>query len=275
MNNTPVISSLQNPLVRQVLRLQQKASERRKTGLFVIEGRREVSLAVRQGIAIDHLFVCNEIYREDPYYPINTKSHYGVTVVSRAVYNRLAYRKDAEGVIMTGGKGLLSLNDLRLPADALILVLEGIEKPGNLGAVLRTADAAGVDALLLADASTDIYNPNAIRASLGCVFTVHTVSCSSIEAIKWLKDGYIGFAAKGCSVYAAALQNSVNYYDCNMRGATALVFGAEHKGLTDIWRRAADQIIKIPMTGAIDSLNLSASVAVLCFEARRQRNTPV
>lgn len=270
---TPLeISSLQNPLVKQVFKLQQKASERRKTGLFVVEGRREVSLAITHRVAVDQILICNDIYREDTSYPINIRSSNRVTYISRTVYNKLAYRKDAEGVIMTGLQKPLSLNDLYLPGDALVLVLEGVEKPGNLGAVLRTADAAGIDALILADARTDIFNPNAIRASLGCVFTVPTVLCTNHEAIEWLMNPCKWPDKKVPAIYAAALQTSINYCCCNMTGPTTLVFGSEDKGLSETWLSAANQTIKIPMAGAIDSLNLSASVAVLCFEARRQRN---
>lgn len=266
------ISSLQNPLVKQVYKLQQKPAERRKTGLFIVEGRREVSLAMSHRIETVQLLICSDIYREDPSYPIIIGSNQRLSYVSRAVYNKLAYREDAERVIMVGVQRLLSLNDLLIPDKALILVLEGVEKPGNLGAVLRTADAAGADVVILVDSATDIYNPNAVRASLGCVFTIPVVSCSSHETIEWLNDP-AWWRDKLPAIYAAALQTSDAYYDVNMKGATALAFGAEDKGLSDTWRRAAHCIIKIPMSGAIDSLNVAASVAVMCFEARRQRNT--
>ena len=271
MNHKPSITSLQNPLVKQVVRLQQKASERAKTALFVAEGRREVSLALSKGIEIEQILISEEIYRKDSSYPIETGKNHKVTFVSRPVYNKMAYRHDAEGVIMIGKQKLLATDNLPLPDDALILVLEGVEKPGNLGAIFRTADAAGVNALILADAATDIFNPNAIRASLGCVFTVPAVSCSTPDAIAWMKDPVWWPGQKLPTILAAALQTETYYYESEMDGATALVFGAEDTGLTPAWREAAHQLIKIPMSGAIDSLNVGASVAVLCFEARRQR----
>lgn len=266
------ITSLQNPLIKQIVRLQQKSSERRKTGLFVIEGRREVSLACAQNIGSEQLLICEELYQEDPSYPIPDNHIKQKTIVTKAVYNKIAYREDAEGILMIGRQNLLEFDDLKFPEAPLLLVIEGVEKPGNLGAIFRTADAAGVDALLLADARTDIYNPNAIRASLGCVFTVPAISAGSPEIITWLKDPDKWSETQKPRVYAAALQEAKNYYDSDMKGSCALVFGAEDKGLTKPWREAADQVIKIPMSGAIDSLNVGASVAVLCFEARRQRD---
>ncbi len=265
------ISSLQNPLIKQIVRLQQKSSERRKTGLFVVEGRREVSLACAHKIVSEQLLICEELYEEDPTYPIPSNHIEKKTIVTKAVYNKIAYRKDAEGVMMIGRQKLLGFDDLKLPENPLILVIEGVEKPGNLGAIFRTADAAGVDALLLADARTDIYNPNTLRAGMGCVFTVQAVSSSSRDAIAWLKDHEQWPDQKLPKIYASALQTETFYYESDMKEASALVFGAEDTGLSESWRDASHQTIKIPMSGAIDSLNVGASVAVLCFEARRQR----
>ena len=272
MNPETHISSLQNPLIKQTVRLQQKSSERRKTGLFVVEGRREVSLACAHDIESEQILICDELYRADPTYPIPNNHIRKKTIVTKAVYNKIAYREDAEGVLMIGKQKLLDFDDLKLPENPLILVLEGIEKPGNLGAIFRTADAAGVDALLLAGPRTDIYNPNAIRASLGCVFSVPAVSAQSHDLISRIKDPAKWPGEKQPMIYAAALQNAKEYYDSDLNGPTVLVFGSEDKGLTQPWREAADQIIKIPMAGSIDSLNLAASVAILCFEARKQRD---
>jgi len=146
----------------------------------------------------------------------------------------------------------------------LIMVLEGVEKPGNLGAVLRSADAAGADAVIVCDPLTDLWNPNLIRASIGAVFTVPTVCCSSAEAIAWLK-------ARGIRILTAQLQDSSVYYDADMTGPTAIVMGTEATGLTDPWRQAADAHVLIPMLGRLDSLNVSVSAAILLYEAVRQR----
>ena len=157
-----------------------------------------------------------------------------------------------------------SLSDLSLPQDPLIVVLESVEKPGNLGAVLRSADAAGVDAVIVCDPLTDLYNPNLIRSSIGAVFTVPVVACSSEECIAFLKS-------KGIKILTAQLQDSELYYATDMTCGTAIVMGTESTGLTTQWRKAADAHIRIPMLGALDSLNVSVSAAILMFEAVRQR----
>ena len=157
------------------------------------------------------------------------------------------------------------LDDLNLNEHPLIVVLESVEKPGNLGAVLRSADAAGVDAVVVCDPLTDLYNPNLIRSSVGAAFTVPCVACSSEECISFLKGNNI-------KILTAQLQDSHLYYDTDMTCGTAIVMGTEHDGLTDQWRCAADAHIRIPMLGQIDSLNVSVSAAILIFEAVRQRH---
>ncbi len=267
------ITSLQNPLVKKIIKLQQKSAERARSGLFVAEGRREVSLALSQGVEPEHLLFCEGIFENDDAYPVALKEDgkHPMVPVSRLVYNKLAYRKDAEGVMLVGKQRLPGLSQLHLPETPLILVLEGLEKPGNLGAVLRTADAAGVDALILAGSKVDVYNPNTIRASMGCVFTVPVVACSSDEAIGWISDPGNWEKGKEPHVFSAALQTKVNHFEVDMTGPSILAFGAEDKGLSAAWRDIACQTIRIPMSGTIDSLNVSASVAILTFEAIRQR----
>ncbi len=267
------ITSIQNPLVKQVLQLQKKSAVRKQNGLFVAEGRREVSLALTRNYEPLHVLLCEDLFENDPDYPVGTDQSetHPITRVSRVVYNKLAYRKDAEGVMMIGKQHMHGLQELTMPENPLMLVLEGLEKPGNLGAIIRTADAAGVTAIILADCKTDLYNPNAIRASLGCVFTVPVAICSSGEVICWLNDHKIRGAEKP-EVFLASLQTNMSYFEANMEGPTVLVFGAEDKGLSDVWKTKTFQSIRIPMAGSIDSLNVSASVAILCFEAVRQRS---
>ena len=180
------------------------------------------------------------------------------------MYAKIAMREGTEGVIAEVRAKDRRLEDLALPERPLVVVLERVEKPGNLGAVLRSADAAGVDAVLFCDPLTDLWNPNLIRASIGAVFTVPCVACSSAEAIAFLK-------ARGIRILTAQLQDSSLYYDCDMTVGTALVMGTESTGLTDAWREAADAHIRIPMLGRLDSLNVSVSAAILLFEAVRQR----
>ena len=184
--------------------------------------------------------------------------------VSEEVYRKISYREGTEGVMAEVKVPERKLEGLELPENPLVMVLESVEKPGNLGAVLRSADAAGADAVLVCDPLTDLWNPNLIRASVGAVFTVPCVTCSSQEAIDWLK-------ARGIRILTAQLQDSSLYYDCDMTVGTALVMGTEATGLTPRWRQAADAHIRIPMLGALDSLNVSVSAAILLFEAVRQR----
>ena len=184
--------------------------------------------------------------------------------VSPEVYEKMAYRGSTEGVIAEVRTREMRLTDIKPGPSPLIMVLESVEKPGNLGAVLRSADAAGADAVIVCDPLTDLYNPNLIRASLGGIFSVPTVACSSEEAIEWLKSN-------GIRILTAQLQDSSFYYDTDMKRGTAIVMGTESTGLTDIWRKAADSHILIPMLGRLDSLNVSVSAAILLFEAVRQR----
>jgi TrmH family RNA methyltransferase len=180
------------------------------------------------------------------------------------LYRKVAYREGTEGIIAEVEYKSLRLSDLHLPENPLVMVLESVEKPGNLGAVLRSADAAGADAVFICDPLTDLYNPNLIRASIGAVFTVPMVACTSEEAIAFLQ-------AKGIQILTAQLQDSSLYYDVDMRRGTALVMGTEATGLTEQWRQAASAHIRIPMLGQLDSLNVSVSAAILLFEAVRQR----
>ena len=194
----------------------------------------------------------------------STSGQARIIEVTPEVYAKISYREGTEGIMAEVKTPERKLADLQLPERPLVVVLESVEKPGNLGAVLRSADAAGADAVLVCDPLTDLWNPNLIRASIGAVFTVPCVACSSADAIAFLK-------ARGIRILTAQLQDSSLYYDCDMTGGTALVMGTEATGLTDAWREAADAHIRIPMLGRLDSLNVSVSAAILLFEAVRQR----
>jgi TrmH family RNA methyltransferase len=255
------ITSIQNPKVKLLMALQQKSSERRKAGLFVVEGQQELQHCLHAGYEIDTVFYCPELGGEAP---DGIRSF----AVTKTVYEKIAYRGSTEGVIAEVRTKSLRLDDLNLNEHPLIVVLESVEKPGNLGAVLRSADAAGVDAVVVCDPLTDLYNPNLIRSSVGAAFTVPCVACSSEECISFLKGNNI-------KILTAQLQDSHLYYDTDMTCGTAIVMGTEHDGLTDQWRSAADAHIRIPMLGQIDSLNVSVSAAILIFEAVRQRQSLV
>jgi TrmH family RNA methyltransferase len=258
-----VITSQQNPKVKLLLQLQQKSSERRKAELFVVEGRRELMHCMEAGYEVDTVFWCPSV--EVGTEPIPSLPE-GVRLfeVSKDIYERVAYRGSTEGIIAEVRPRQLSLADLQLGASPLVVVVERVEKPGNLGAILRSADAAGVDAVIVCDPLTDLYNPNLIRSSIGGIFSVPCVACTSEECIAFLKQ-------RGIQILTAQLQDSHLYYDTDMRRPTAIVMGTEATGLTDQWREAADAHIRIPMLGRIDSLNVSVSAAILMFEAVRQR----
>ncbi|MGI6243517.1 MAG: TrmH family RNA methyltransferase [Prevotella sp.] len=262
-----MISSLQNPKLKKLVALQQKSSERRREGLFVVEGVRELIHCVRAGYDIEALFCCPEILSTNPEAPNLTAiaQHAPTFEVTRVVYERITYRGTTEGVVAEIKVKGKSLDDLQLPDNPLIVVLESVEKPGNLGAVLRSADAAKADAVIVCDSLTDLYNPNLIRSSIGAIFTVPTVACSSEECIAFLKKNHV-------KILTAQLQDSELYYNSDMRQGIAIVMGTESTGLTNIWRKAADAHIRIPMLGQLDSLNVSVSAAILMFEAVRQRS---
>ena len=260
------ITSAQNPKIRTLLALQEKSKERRKNGLFVVEGRRELLHCVEAGYKPHTIFFCPEIISTGDFDEIADKCDCNYIEIPQHLYDKVAYRGGTEGVIAELHCKDMSLDALNLKENPLVVVLESVEKPGNLGAVLRSADASGVDAVIVCDPLTDMYNPNLIRSSIGAIFTVPAAATTSEETIAWLK-------AKGIKIYTAQLQDSEWYYDTDMKGGTAIVMGTEATGLTDCWRKAADAHIKIPMLGKLDSLNVSVSAAILMFEAVRQRNS--
>ena len=277
------ITSLQNPKIKQLLQLQQKSQERRRAGLFVVEGRRELMHCLEAGFTVDTVFWCPQVEVGTEPLP-SLPDGVRMIEVSKAVYEKIAYRGSTEGIVAEVRTRQLTLDDLPLTVGApasssltagaraaspattapLFVVLERVEKPGNLGAILRSADAAGVTAVIVCDPLTDLYNPNLIRSSVGAIFSVPTVACSSEACIAYLK-------AHGIQILTAQLQDSSLYYDTDMRRPTAIVMGTEATGLTPQWREAADAHIRIPMLGRIDSLNVSVSAAILMYEAVRQR----
>lgn len=262
-----IITSTKNEQVKRLRLLQQKSQFRSRENTFVVEGRREVERCMGAGFRITALWVCPEIAGTAAFADkVAESSHgdYALHLVSGNVYEAIAYRSGTEGVIAEVEIRPQSLNDITFKSEPLLVVLESVEKPGNLGAVIRSADAAGADAVIVCDPLTDLYNPNLIRASTGGIFTVKTVACSSADCIEWLRTHRI-------QILTAQLQNSLPYYSTDMRRPTAIVMGTEATGLTRIWRNAADRHILIPMLGSLDSLNVSVSTAILLYEAVRQR----
>jgi RNA methyltransferase, TrmH family len=262
-----LITSLQNPLIRTILLLTEKPRERKNQDRIVIEGTREVRLAMSSGFQITTLAYCREFL--DEAILADFVSAFGSSAdfveVTPGIYNKLAYRNDHEGVIAIAVPRHLSFADLTLRENPLILVLETVEKPGNLGALLRTSDAAGIDAVVICDPQTDIYNPNAIRSSIGCIFTLPVITAKSEETMAWLRS-------KGIRSFGTALTARQFYHETDFTGPAAIIMGTEATGLTETWLNGADMLVKIPMLGKIDSMNVSASAAIVIFEALRQRN---
>lgn len=261
-----IIISPVNPRIKNILKLQANSRDRRTQNLIVIEGYREISRAMASGIVIRELYVCPELDRQGRSGEFLSKdSRIQLVEVSKEAFSRIAYREGSDGLIALAVPRMLGINDLKLSSNPLILILESVEKPGNLGAIMRTADAAGIDAVIVCDPLTDIYNPNAIRSGVGCIFTCQVATCTSVEAMTWLHKNRI-------RVYAAALTEKAEpYSQIDFSGPAAIVMGTEATGLSHEWLDNSDLQVIIPMNGVADSLNVSTSAAVLVFEAVRQR----
>jgi TrmH family RNA methyltransferase len=258
------ITSPQNPLVKQLTLLKDKSRERKKTGLFLIEGKRELSLAIKGGYKIETLLFFPDLFSECE---ADAVSHYGIEIIeiSKEVFQKLAYRDSTEGVIAVVKSKNHTLEGLSFSSkNPLILVAEAPEKPGNIGALLRTADAANVDAVIIANPKSDVYNPNIIRSSVGCVFTTEIAMATTEDTIAFLQN-------YNFNIFSAILQESEPYHTQDYTLPTAIVVGTEATGLTAAWRDATTQNISIPMQGVTDSMNVSVAAGILIFEAKRQR----
>jgi TrmH family RNA methyltransferase len=259
-----IISSIQNPQIKQLVKLQEKSRERKKTSLFILEGKRELQLAIEGNYTIIKLFyVADMIDIESISNPINSE----IIKVSLAVYKKIAYRESTEGIICIAKSKNHELNTLNLPNFPLVLVAEAPEKPGNIGAILRTADAAGIDAVIIANPKSDLYNPNIIRSSVGCIFTNQIAIGTTEQVITFLKKQNI-------SIFTAVLKENAAYYNLqDFTKATAIVVGTEATGLSEQWIQVSDKNIIIPMLGKIDSMNVSVAAGILIYEAVRQRHS--
>lgn len=259
------ITSLQNSKIKNIIRLH-KAQERKEQQLFLVEGRKEIELALSAGYNMFSIFFCPELF--EPNFNINAvlnKVENSFEITSE-VFAKIAYREKSDGLMGVFKQRHLSINQLSAGNNPLIIVLESVEKPGNLGAILRTADAASVSAVIVCDPRTDIFNPNIVRSSLGCLFTNKVVVCSNDEALHFLKKNNI-------NIYSAALHPESKQYDqFDYKKPTAIVMGTEADGLSKFWLNNCNEKIIIPMLGKIDSLNVSNSTAILAYEIMRQRD---
>jgi len=264
------ITSLKNPRLKILINLQ-KSKDRREAGLFIVEGIREISLAQESGFEIESFFVCPEIFKQDKNYSINLNAK-DILHLPSAVFSKVAYRENTGGIIAVAKIKSTALSDLpkriyterSRSENPLYLILEKVEKPGNIGAILRTADAAGVDGVIVCDPATDFYNPNVIRSSVGCVFTVPIATATNQEVLDWCTTNNI-------TTFATSLIAKNEYQNSNFKNPSAILMGSESFGLSDFWMTKSNQQIIIPMRGKIDSMNVSNAAAVVVFEAVRQR----
>jgi len=259
------ITSLQNPLIKHLIQIKEKSRARKKAGIFLIEGRREIMLAVKGGYHLETVFFNPEIILDEDISKL-TPQNAEIIEISKEVYQRLAHRDKTEGILAVAKSKSHKLSDLKLTSkNLLILVAEAPEKPGNIGALLRTADAAKIDAVIIANPKSDLYNPNSIRSSVGCVFTNQVAVGSTQEIIHFLK-------ANNVDIYCAALQSSELYTSQDYTKSSAIVMGTESTGLSGEWLEQSKKNIIIPMLGEIDSMNVSVAAGILIFEAKRQRD---
>lgn len=268
MNRVTPITSLQNPKLKEVVRLRDRGP-REEAGLMIVEGYRELKRALDNGVKPAALFFAPDWYLgENEPALVERAGTAGADLFqcSKEAFAKIAYRDRPEGLLALVPIVHKGLADLVLPPHPLLIVAEAIEKPGNLGSILRSADAAGVHAVIVCDRCTDIHNPNVVRASIGTLFTVPVAEATSEETLAWLRE-------RGIRVFAATPHTDRNYTDADMRTGCAIVVGTEQYGLSDRWMQVADEKVRIPMLGQADSLNVANATTILLYEALRQRQT--
>lgn len=265
---TEKITSAKNPKIKELIRLC-RSRNRKRSDKVVVEGSREIFMALESGFDAASLFICTDLVsgedmkRLGSLIPPETE----LIEISRHVFESAAYRGGSDGLILLAHPIRRSLNDLKIKKDALVVALETVEKPGNLGAIARTAEAAGCDAILICNPLTDIYNPNTIRSSLGCIFSVPAVACTNEEALQWLHERKIPVFSTYIDPEARSL------YKTDLNGPAAIVLGSEAEGISPFWIENSDQRIVVPMQGKVNSMNVSATAAIIIFEALRQRTS--
>ncbi len=265
----PVLTSLANPRVRAVVALRDRG-ERDRTGLTLVDGARELRRALDAGVMVVEVFVCEPLLAGPDARAALDRLRSGpapIQPTSEPVFAKLAFGQRAEGVVALIRVPDLRLDRLVLPERPLVVVVEGVEKPGNLGAILRSADGAGADAVIAASPRTDLFNPNTIRASAGTIFSLPLAAGTTGEVVDWL-------TGRGLRMVTARVDAERSYTDADLSGPLALIVGAESEGLSDSWRAPGAESVRIPMNGVADSLNVSVSAAILLYEALRQRGSP-
>lgn len=267
MIEAELISSLQNPRVKNLVKLRDRRP-RNQQGVFIAEGYRAISRALEKDVVPREVYFCPDCFLGENEEPLLAKAQErGSTLfeLSKHAFEKVSYRDRPEGLLAVIEQWSYTLEDLKLSEPPFLLVVEAIEKPGNLGTILRSADAAGVDAVICCESVTDLFNPNVVRSSTGVLFSMPTVSASTDEVIEWIRK-------KGIRTAATTPHTDVLYTETNLSGPLAIVMGSEQFGLSEQWLEVCDQKVRIPMAGQADSLNVAMATLVTLFEAVRQRN---
>jgi RNA methyltransferase, TrmH family len=257
----PELTSLQNSRVKTIVKLRDDKRQRQRDGVMLVEGQYELELALASGLRPREVFVCEELAAGKNVAGLDLLP----VTVTRTVFEKMSHREGPDGWLAVFPTPRRDLNTLLLSPDPLLVLTEAVEKPGNLGAILRTADAAGVDGLLVSDPRVDLFNPNVVRASRGTLFTVPVVETSNSAALAFLRSNNI-------KVLAATPHTDIIFTEINLRQPVCIAVGTENAGLTDFWMDNADFKVKIPMMGKVNSLNVSTSTAIILYEALRQRS---
>ena len=260
------ITSFSNPKIKLIKKLLKDSSKRQEEGLVIVDGKREINEALKAGWKIEDFFFSLDIIKKEDdlklrsYFLKNSKNSYQL---KKSIFSSISYKKNPDGFLATFKSQFLRWSDLKIKNNPLVLILESVEKPGNLGAIIRTAQASDVDLLILIDQKTDLYSPNVIRASTGFVFSLPIILTSASEALKWCKE-------KNIEILSTALRAPLTCFEADLSRPTAIIFGTEARGLSQTWLESKNQI-SIPMKKGVDSLNVSVSVGVIAYEAWRQR----
>lgn len=257
------ITSGDNKLVKEIIKLK-KGTNRKVADVFLIDGEREIRMAIQEKIKIKEIFYCPEFAKTKEQKIAKEFLSQNITMVSKEVFNKISYKENPDGFLALADKYKFELDDIKLKKPALIIILEAIEKPGNLGAIIRTAVAAGADLIICTETKIDFFNPNVIRASEGLLFAIPLVNSNNLDVYNWLKQ-------RNINSLATSTQAISNYLDVDLTDSLALILGAEDQGLQDFWLKKANKKVKIMMNKKMDSLNLSVSAAIVIFEALRQR----